>query len=134
MRTFLIATLCVASISLHAASPCKPQVEHRKLDQQKIGNLQVQKVNSLKEDWRLDPKKTAQAEIFSAAGLTQAKSPDMVPVSFVKGDDKTQVYSYTQSDRKIEITMKKPEWLLPYSGIYKLMMWVVTDLKTTCPR
>src|SRR6266702_2786292 len=117
MRTLLIVTICAASLTLHAASPCKPQIEHRKLDQQKIGNLQVQKVNSLKEDWRLDPKKTAQAEIFSGTGLTQAKNPEMVPVTFVKGDDKTQVYSYAQTDRKIEITMKKPEWLLPYSGI-----------------
>jgi hypothetical protein len=134
MRTLLLVAVCAASLSLHAASPCKPQVEHRKLDQQKIGNLQVQKVNSLKEDWRLDPKKTAQAEIFSGAGLTSAKSPEMVPVTFVRGDDKTQIYSYSEPGRKIEITMKKPEWLLPYSGIYKLMMWVVTDVKTTCPK
>jgi hypothetical protein len=134
MRTLLIVAVCTASLSLYAAPPCKSQIEHRKLDQQKIGNLQVQKVNSLKEDWRLDPKKTAQAEIFSGAGQTQAKSPDMVLVAFVRGDDKTQVYSYSELGRKIEITMKKPEWLLPYSGIYKLMMWVVTDVKTTCTK
>jgi hypothetical protein len=133
MRIPLIALVCAATLSLQAASPCKPQIEHRKLDQQKIGNLQVQKVNSLKEDWRLDPKKTAQAEIFSA-GQTQAKTPEMVPVAFIRGDDKTQIYSYSEPGRKIEITMKKPEWLLPYSGIYKLMMWVVTDVKTTCSK
>ena len=133
MRTLLVVAVCAVSLTIHAASPCKPQVEHRKLDQQKIGNLQVQKVNSLKEDWRLDPKKTAQAEIFSG-GNSQAKSPEMVPVAFVRGDDKTQVYSYSEPGRKIEITMKKPEWLLPYSGIYKLMMWVVTDVKTTCTK
>jgi hypothetical protein len=132
MRTLLIVAVCSASLSLNAAPPCKSQIEHRKLDQQKIGNLQVQKVNSLKEDWRLDPKKTAQAEILSGTGQSKAKSPEMVPVTFVRGDDKMKVYSYSEADRKIEITMKKPEWLLPYSGIYKLMMWVVTDVKTTC--
>ena len=134
MRKLFIATVCFASVALHAASPCKPTAVHRKLDQQQIGNLQVQKVNSLKEDWRLDPKKTAQYEIFAGAGQTLAKKPDMVPVTFVRGDDKTQVYSYSAPDRKIELTMKKPEWLLPYSGIYKLMMWVVTDVKTTCSK
>jgi hypothetical protein len=134
MRNFLLVVLCAASLSSHAISQCKSQVVHRKLNQQQIGNLQVQKVNSLKEDWRLDPKMTAQFEIFAGAGQTVAKKPDMVPVAFVRGDDKTQVYSYTQPDRKIEITMKKPEWLLPYSGIYKLMMWVVTDVKTTCTK
>ena len=134
MRTFLISAICAASLTMHAASPCKPSTVHRKLDHQQIGNLQVQKVNSLKEDWRLDPKKTAQFEIFSGTGQTAAKKPDMVPVTFVRGDDKTQVYLFTAPDRKIELTMKKPEWLLPYSGIYKLMMWVVTDVKTTCSK
>ena len=134
MRTLLIAAICAVSVTVNAATPCKPQTTHRKLDQQQIGNLQVQKVNSLKEDWRLDPKKTAQREIFNGLAPTPAKSPDMIPVAFIKGDDKTQVYSYNAPDRKIEITMKKPEWLLPYSGIYKLMMWVVTDVKTTCTK
>jgi hypothetical protein len=134
MRISPIVLMCAASLSLHAAIPCKPGVVHRKLDQQKIGKLQVQKVNSLKEDWRLDPKKTAQAEILSVEGLTTAKSPEMVPVTFVRGDDKTQVYSYKAPGRSVEVTMKKPEWLLPYSGIYKLMMWVVTDVKTTCTK
>jgi hypothetical protein len=133
MRNLIFVVLLAASLA-HAATPCKTQVTHRKIDQQQIGNLQVQKVNSLKEDWRLDPKKTAQHEILSGVGETAAKSPDMVPVAFIKGDDKTQVYSFNAPDRKIEITMKKPEWLLPYSGIYKLMMWVVTDVKTTCTK
>lgn len=134
MRKLIFMTVLAACLPLHAATPCKSQVEHRKLDQQKIGSLQVQKVNSLKEDWRLDPKKTAQREIFGGIAETPAKSPDMIPVTFVKGDDKTQVFSYNAPDRKIEITMKKPEWLLPSSGIYKLMMWVVTDVKTTCAK
>jgi hypothetical protein len=134
MRTLILLTLCAATFSVHAASQCKSGVVHRKLDKLQIGNLQVQKVNSRKEDWRLDPKKTAQYEIFSGVGQTAAKKPDMVPVTFVSGDDKTQIYSFTQPDRKIELTMKKPEWLLPYSGIYKLMMWVVTDVKTTCTK
>ena len=133
MRNLLFGVIITASLA-HAVTPCKPQTTHRKLDQQQIGNLQVQKVNSLKEDWRLDPKKTAQREIFSGLAQTPAKSPDMIPVTFVKGDDKTQVYSFSAPDREIEITMKKPEWLLPYSGIYKLMMWVVTDVKTTCTK
>jgi hypothetical protein len=134
MRTLLIVTICAASLSLNAAAQCKSKIEHRKLDQQKIGNLQVQKVNSLKEDWRLDPKKTAQIEVASGIATILYRAVTTIPVTFVKGDDRSQVYSYSEHDRKIEITMKKPEWLLPYSGIYKLMMWVVTDVKTTCTK
>jgi hypothetical protein len=134
MRTSLIIFLLASSLAIHASTPCKPGVLHRKLDQQKIGNLQVQKVNSLKEDWRLDPKKTAQAEVASGLANTLYRTVEQVPVTFVRGDDKTQVYSYSEPGRKIEITMKKPEWLLPYSGIYKLMMWVVTDVKTSCTK
>src|SRR5438270_5574956 len=115
MRTHVLAVALATCCTMQAASQCKPSVEHRKLDQTKIGNLQVQKVNSLKEDWRLDAKKTAQHEVLGGLAQTAAKTPDMVPVSFVKGDDKTQVYSFNAPDRKIEITMKKPEWLLPYS-------------------
>ncbi len=116
-----------------AQAPCKPSVEHRKLDQQKIQNTQVQKVNSWKEEWRMDPKKTAQHEAVDM-GSDPKRNPDTVPVTFVRGDDRTQVYSFRDGQRTVELTMKKPEWLLPYSGIYKIMMWVVTDVKTTCAK
>ncbi len=117
-----------------ANAPCKAGTVHLKLDRQKIGNIQVQQVNSWKEQWRMDPKKTAQHEIFGGRAPSQAKSPDMIPVTFVKGDDRTQVYSYTFDKKTYEFTMKKPEWLLPYAGIYKIMMWVLTDVKTTCSK
>jgi hypothetical protein len=136
-RAFYTALLFTAAISAtaSAATPCKPKLDHRKLDQTAIGNLQVQKVNSWKEEWRMDPKKTAQHEVV-ASSLTQMehRTWESVPVTFIKGDDRTQVYSFRENERSYEITMKKPEWLLPYSGIYKIMMWVVTDVKTTCPK
>ena len=51
----------------------------------------------------------------------------------IGGDDRTQVFQYSStSGSMLELTLKKPEWLLPYAGIYKLEMWVVTDVKTTC--
>jgi hypothetical protein len=127
--------LLIAAISAVAATPCKPKLDHRKLDHTKIGNLQVQKVNSWKEDWRMDAKKTAQREVIDAS-LSQNKfaNSDAVPVTLVKGDDRTQIYSYTEPGKTFEITMKKPEWLLPYSGIYKIVMWVVSDAKTVCTK
>jgi hypothetical protein len=138
MRRALYSVLLLTaafSLTAAAATPCKPKLDHRKLDQTAIGNLQVQKVNSWKEEWRMDPKKTAQHEVVSAP-LTQTlfRSVDAVPVTFVKGDDRAQVFAYSEDGRKVEVTMKKPEWLLPYSGIYKIMMWVVTDVKTTCTK
>lgn len=122
------------AIPVAAATPCKTALEHRKLDRQKIQNIQVQKVNSWKEDWRMDPRKTAQHEVAETLAPAPNRNPEMIPVAFVKGDDRTQVFSYRDADRIFEITMTKPEWLLPYSGIYKIMMWVVTDVKTTCAK
>jgi len=134
MRTTVLTVILLAAASAVAVPPCKPKLEHLKPDQARIENLQVQKVNSGKEDWRRDPKQTVQHEIYGGLAQSQAKTPDMIPVTFVKGDDKTQVFSYTAPDRRVEITLKKPEWLLPYSGIYKLMMWVATDVKTVCTK
>jgi hypothetical protein len=60
-------------------------------------------------------------------------SPNRAAVRFVKGDERVQVFQYAASDgRLLEMTLKKPEWLLPYAGMYKMEMWVVNEVKTTC--
>lgn len=127
---FIIVALTLLACGA-VAQPCK--IEHRKLDQKALQNLQVAKVNSYKEPWRLDAKKVTQREI-SGLAKTQYSSPDAVPVNSVKGDDKTQVFSYVERGTNYQIILKKPEWLLPYAGTYGTMMWVVTDIKTNCAK
>lgn len=128
MKT-IAAMLLLSAIAF--AAPCTPKTDHRKLDQAAIQNIQKTKVNSGKELWRLDAREVATRE---AASLDTAYKgvPDKAPVKAVKTEDRLQVFSYSASDATYEITLKKPEWLLPYSGIYKMMMWVVTDVKKTC--
>ena len=133
MRTALVSLLLASSVISFAAPPCTPKVDHRKIDQIKIQNIQKDKVNSAKELWRLDAKVVAQQEVVSGLVEVQYRTFTTVPVKLIKGDDRVQVFSYEEHGKIFEITMKKPEWLLPYSGIYKMMMWVVTDVKTICP-
>lgn len=129
MRTALLSLLLLSSVLSFAASPCTPKVDHRKIDQIKIQNIQKDKVNSGKEMWRLEAKEVAAREC-SELVMVELK-PGPIPV---RGDDKTQVFACGPvANAHFEITMKKPEWLLPYAGIYKMMMWVVTDVKTVCP-
>jgi len=128
-RTLIV--LFALSALAAAATPCKPGVERRKLKQAALQNLQVAKVNSGKELWRLEAARVAARE---AASLDSAYKgdPEKVPVKQLRGDDKMQVFSYTGADRTLEITVKKFDWLLPYSGIWKMMMWTVSDVKTKC--
>lgn len=117
-------------IPLHAV--CKPGNDHRKIDQTAQQNIQKNRVNPGKEMWRLEAPQVAAREAASLdTGYRGA--PDKAAVRFVKGDDRMQVFQYKASDgRQLELTLKKPEWLLPYAGIYKMEMWVVTDVKTAC--
>ena len=129
MKSALIIVL-FACASLHAASPCKPGLEHKRLEQTSVQNIQ-KKVNLGGDPWRLDPKEVAVRQIeMIDPSLKPAAIRDQLQT--VKADERTQVLSYKAADRSYEITMKKPEWLLPYSGIYKTMIWNVTDVKTTC--
>ncbi|HUO60358.1 MAG TPA: hypothetical protein VMU24_06790 [Candidatus Acidoferrales bacterium] len=124
MRTIFCLILLTTTVA--AQTPCKPAIEHRKLDRTALQNLQVAKVNSYKEPWRLEAKEIATRE---CAGL---KLPAAVPV---RGDDRTQVFSCGAANgAHTELTLNKPEWLLPYAGTYRLMMWVVTDVKTVCAK
>jgi hypothetical protein len=126
----MAALLLAAAIPMSAA--CRPGVEHRKLDQNALQNVQKSKVNSGKELWRLE---AAQVAAREAAALDSGYkgAAEKAPVRAVKGDDRMQIFQYTATDgRLLELTLKKPEWLLPYAGIYKMEMWVVTDVKTTC--
>lgn len=127
------AVLCSAmALATPAAFACKPGVEHRKLDQAALQNIQKNQVNTGKEMWRLEAQQVASRE---AAALDPGHkgAPDRAPVKFLKGDERTQIFQYKAADgRTFELTLKKPEWLLPYAGIYKMEMWVVTDVKTTC--
>ena len=133
-------TLCMRSIVLFSAVAltatsalaCKPGVEHRKLNQTEVQNIQKNKVNTGKEMWRLEAAQVAAREA-AALDAGYKGAPDKAPVKLLKGDDRMQVFQYKAADgRLLELTMKKPEWLLPYAGIYKMEMWVVTDVKTTC--
>ncbi|MDR3764195.1 MAG: hypothetical protein P4M01_08890 [Acidobacteriota bacterium] len=124
--------LCVLALAAQAAFACKPGIEHRKLSQADVQNIQKNKVNTGKEMWRLEAPQVAAREA-PALDAGYKGAPEKAPVKFVKGDDRTQVFQYKASDgRTLELTLKKPEWLLPYAGIYKMEMWVVTDVKTTC--
>jgi hypothetical protein len=130
-RLALCATIFLgAAASL--ASPCKPLNDHRKIDQAAQQNIQKTRVNSGKDMWRLEAPQVAAREAASLdAGYKGA--PEKAAVRLVKGDDRVQVFQYTATDgRSLEFTLKKPEWLLPYAGIYKMEMWMVTDVKTTC--
>jgi len=133
-RLFVSAGMAV--ILLAAAVPlagaCRPGVERRKLDQAALQNVQKTKVNSGKEMWRLEASQVAARE---AAALDPGYkgAPEKASVRPIRGDDRTQVFQYSStSGSMLELTLKKPEWLLPYAGIYKLEMWVVADVKTTC--
>jgi hypothetical protein len=133
MRYAIFCTLLASAVAAFAA-PCTPNLDHRKIDHTAIQNIQKDKVNSGKELWRLDPKEVAARE---AAALDPAYkgAPGKTPVQFVKGDDRVQVFRYRNAaGASYEITLKKFDWLLPYSGIYKMMMWTVTDVKRTCGR
>jgi hypothetical protein len=116
-----------------AAPPCTPKVDHRKIDQIKIQNIQKDKVNSGKELWRIEAKEVAAREA-AALDPSYKGAPEKAPVTSIKAEEKLQVFRYKSAGANFEITMKKPEWLLPYSGIYKMMMWVVTDVKTVCAK
>jgi hypothetical protein len=131
-------TLC-AIIILGVASPlqavCKPGNDHRKLDQTAQKNIQQTRVNSGKELWRLEAPQVAarEAALLDPNCVLCKSAPERTAVRFVKGDERVQVFQYAASDgRLLELTLKKPEWLLPWAGIYKMEMWVVTDVKTTC--
>jgi hypothetical protein len=134
-RSALCLAFC-AAIGLSVATPlsggCKAASEHRKLDQASQQNIQKTRVNSGKEMWRLDAPQVAAREAASLdAGYKGA--PEKAAVRALKGDDRMQVFQYSSTDgRLLELTLKKPEWLLPWAGIYKMEMWVVTDVKTTC--
>jgi hypothetical protein len=130
MKIAIAALILIASTLSFAASPCKPAVEHKKLEQNSVQNVQ-KKVNLGGDPWRLDPKEVAARQIESMDASLKAGAIKN-DLQSVKSDERTQVLSYKAADRNYEITMKKPEWLLPYAGIYKTMMWNVTDVKTIC--
>ncbi len=135
MRSLVTAAVLILISANAFGTPCKAGNDHRKLDQVHIENIQVKQVNSMKEDWRLDPKKTAQHEVLEAKLNTLAfQKADQIPLTSVKSEDREQVFAYSEHGVRYEITVKRPEWLLPYSGIYKMMMWVVTDVKTVCTK
>jgi hypothetical protein len=130
-RLALCATIFLGA---HAslASPCRPLNDHRKLDQAAQQNIQKMRVNSGKDMWRLEAPLVAAHEA-AALDAGYKGAPEKASVRQLKGDDRVQVFQYTATDgRSLELTLKKPEWLLPYAGIYKMEMWVVTDVKTTC--
>ncbi len=119
----------VLLLSLAAvAAPCAPKTEHRKLNHAVIEATQRDKVNSGKELWRLDAPEVAKRECDTISKGSTAKQ--------TKPGDKAETFSCTASaggTPQYELTLQKPDWLLPYAGIYKMMMWVVTDVKTSCP-
>jgi len=131
MRTFFCLILLTATVA--AQTPCKPGVEHRKLDHTALQNLQVAKVNSYKEPWRLEAKEVVTRECNNLVEVTM-NPPEAIAVS-VRGDDRTQVFSCGPVNKaQFELTLQKPEWLLPYAGTYRTMMWIVTDVKTVCAK
>jgi hypothetical protein len=114
------------------ASPCKPLNDHRKIDQAAQQNIQKTRVNSGKDMWRLEAAQVASREA-AALDAGYKGAPEKAAVRQLKGDERVQVFEYKATDgRLLQLTLKKPEWLLPYAGIYKMEMWVVTDVKTTC--
>ncbi len=122
----VLAVLLAAGTAL-ASGPCRPKFERKPINQATIENIQKLQVNSGDELWRLDANKVAQREAVSLdPALTTAK-PD------VKGSEMVQMYTYRSGSTTYVITLKKFDWLLPYSGIYKMMMWTVTDVRTICP-
>lgn len=130
MKIPIVSVLLLASASLCSASPCKPAVEAKKLDQTSVQNIQ-KKVNLGGDPWRLDPKEVAARQIESMDSSLKAAAVKPA-LQAVKSDERAQVFSYKAADRTYEVTLKKPEWLLPYAGIYKTMIWNVTGVKTTC--
>ncbi len=131
MRNLILVTALFSSTILFAATPCKPAVEHTKLDQAATQTIQ-KKVNLGGEPWRLDAKEVAARQVESMDATLKAPVVKAW-LKTVKSDEHTQVLSYKTEDRTYEITMRKPEWLLPYASIYKTMIWNVTDVTTTCP-
>lgn len=121
--------------SFVAAAPCSPKIEHRKIDQRAIQDIQKNKVNTAKDMWRLDAPTVAAREA-AALDASYKGIPEKASVKQITGNDKMQVFSYMAADgsKSYEITLKKYEWLIPYSGIWKMMMWTVSDVKTICPR
>ena len=130
MKIAIVSALLLFATSSFAASPCKSATETKKLDQTSTQNTQ-KRVNLGGDPWRLDPKEVAARQIESMDASLKAATVKG-SLTQVKADERTQVLSYKAADRTYEVTMKKPEWLLPYSGIYKTMMWNVTSVKTTC--
>lgn len=129
-----VVVLCAAgtAMAVQSVATCKAGTEHRKLDQAALQNIQKTKVNSAKEMWRLEAAQVAAREA-AALDAGYKGAPEKAAVKSLSGDDRKQVFQYKASDgRTLELTLQKPEWLLPYAGIYKLEMWVVTDVKTIC--
>jgi len=133
-RLALCATIILA-VTISIGGIWKPGNDRRKLDQAAQENVQQTQVNSGKELWRLEAPRVAAREAAALdPGCVVCKgAPERAAVKLVKGDERMQVFRYAASDgRLLELTLKKPEWLLPWAGIYKMEMWVVTDVRTTC--
>ncbi len=132
VNRFLLASTIALLITTQLSGICTPGNVRRKIDQSAQQSIQKLRVNSGKEMWRLEAPQVAARE---AAALDPGfkGAPDKAPVRFLKGDDRTQLFQYTATDGRIlELTLNKPEWLLPWAGLYKLEMWVVLSVKTTC--
>lgn len=133
MRRFclLFSLLLFVTCAAAAQTPCKPGLNHRKLDHKTLQNLQVSKVNTAKELWRLDADRLAEVECLTLEPLLKMRSASSYRK--LRGDDHVQVFTCAPvNGRQFELTLKRPDWLLPYSGTLHMMMWVVTDVKTTC--
>jgi hypothetical protein len=127
-----VCSTIIFGITLPLHCVCKPGTDRRKLDQAAQQKIQVARVNSGKEPWRMEAPQVAAREAASL-DTNYKGAQEKAPVRFLKGDDRIQIFQYSATNgRQIELTLKKPEWLLPYAGIYKMEMWVVTDVKTTC--
>jgi hypothetical protein len=135
VNRFAVCATILFAVTMPLQGICRPGNVHHKLNQAVLQNIQKTLVNSGKELWRLEAPQVAAREAANLdPGCVACKSaPDGAAVQFVRGDERMRVFQYKASDgRRLELTLQKPEWLLPYAGVYKTEMWVVTGVKTTC--
>jgi hypothetical protein len=130
MKTrFCLALLLLCATA--SAQVCVNKTDHRRLNQAALESLQVKKVNSRAEDWRLDAKEVAARELAPLV-KADAKLVKAHLIPLPGKDVHIQSFALTNGKTSYTITVQKLAFLLPYSGTYPMMMWTVTELKTAC--
>jgi len=113
---------------------CSSHVQAKELDKKVWGQLQ-QFVNEGHQPWRLDSYAVAGEEVLRL-DQTPKEQWDVygVPLNLVEQTERRAVYQYTSrlhSGTTHQVTVERPDWLLPSAKKWEWMAWVPVAVKTT---